>query len=766
MLVQAPNPNQTATRIASQGASSQPRVGSQDYPPNPALDAWAGTAEHATVPEFFRMAVAKNPDGPFVGAKVGKDYQFRTYKEVAQQVEQFSSALVEAGIQPGDRVAVFAENSPDWRVADLGVAGAGAVHATLLAEYPDRTMEYVLKDSRTQLMVVDTQARLEQVLRSESRLPDLKTIVVTGDVDLGKHATSCRLVRWNDFMAQGAATLDTHRTELETRVHDLKASDIGSIVYTSGSTGDPKGVLISHGNLLSSVESVLRCVDHNPTETLQSVRRDDVYASILPLGHVYGRVADYVITAEGGSIAYPAGLASFKKDLPELKPTVLAITPLFFQKIYEGVEKKAMREDKPLVSPMIAGLVAGAGGAGLCALGGALAGSAVAGAGLAWALGITGAVVGGAVADHVATKAAENFTGAQAFQSAVATSKEYYQGHGRPSLASRVGHAVAEKLVFSRVREKMDDGLGGRVRVMISGGAPLAGEVETLFRGAGYNIAQGYGLSETTAGGLSNDPANAQLGTVGQPLPGVEVRLGEGNEIQVRGPNVMSGGYLDKPDKTRESFTPDGWYRTGDTGKVVLVPRHESAWMVGSCSAAAGAAAGAALGQPLLGGLLGGLLGAGVAAVRNWRDGNDEYYAVTGRIKSQFKLPGGEYVTPEPIEEDLKGSPYIAEAIVVGARTRDMVGALIVPKFDNLKEWAAARGIPTDPAQMVKHPDVVALFEAEAAARSANHAKHEVVRAVAVLDREFSGDEVTATTKVKRPVVLEHFASQVDRMFE
>lgn len=310
------------TRTSRPAPAGQAKIGNQDYPANPSLDEWAKTAEFETVPEFFRMAVQKNPDGRYVGGKVDKDYQFSTYRETEQKVERFASALISAGIQPTDRVAAFAENSPDWRVADFGISYTGAILTCCLADYTPERVEYVLKDSGSKMIMVDSKERLDAVLGAESRLPDLKTIIVTGNVDLSSVKSEKQLVSLKDFMASGEANLETNRSEMESRIAAGKYNDIGSIVYTSGSTGNPKGVLLSHGNVLSSVEGILKTINNNPEEGLKSARRDDLYASILPLGHVMGRVADYALTAEGGAIAYPGNLVNFAKDLKDLKPSV------------------------------------------------------------------------------------------------------------------------------------------------------------------------------------------------------------------------------------------------------------------------------------------------------------------------------------------------------------------------------------------------------------------------------------------------------------
>ncbi|MBT9582514.1 AMP-binding protein [bacterium] len=746
------------------------KIGSQDYPANPALDEWAQGAEITTVPQFFKMCVAKNPDGKYVGKKIGKEYQYSTYKEVGQQAQNFSSALIGLGIQPTDRVAVFAENSPEWRMADFGIASTGAVLTCLLPEYPDQRCEFVLQDSGSKAVMVDSKERLEQVIRVEGNLPELKNIIVSGDVDLSAYQSTKNIVSFKDFMAQGEATLAQNQAEIAKRESEICYNDIGSIVYTSGSTGNPKGVLLSHGNVIASVEGMLRTINDNPEETLQSARREDLYPSILPLGHVMGRVADYAMTAEGGTIAYPGSLANFAKDLRHLEPTVLAVTPLFLHKIYDGVENKAVTKTDPAFPPFVASLAAGAAGAALGGTAGALIGAGIGGAALPWGLGIAGAVIGGAIADKVAGEKSRNLSKADLFSGSLENSKKYYEAHGNHSVGNRVKHELSKKFVFAPVKEQVDQRMGGKVRIMISGGAPLSGEAETLMRASGYGIAQGYGLAETSAGALMNNPARAELGTGGAALPGDKVRLEEGtNEIQISGPNIMTGGYLNRDDKTKEAFTPDGWYRTGDKGQLVKttgpVSKGKLAALTGA-GALLGGIAGSFIGHPALGAALAGVA-AGTATIFTGaaRTEGKDHYVISGRIKSQFKLPGGEYVTPEPIEAALQGSPFIARSLVTGGKERDLVGALIQPNFEVLGKWAAERKLPTDPKELVKHPDVIALYDKEASERSQGFQKHEVVRRTALLDHELSGDEVTNKGEVMRSIVSERYADQIKNMF-
>ena len=752
-------------------AKPQAKIGTQDSPANPSLDTWAESSEFHSKPDFFRMAAKKNPDGDYVGAKVNKEYQYRTYKEVEQQVEQFASGVMNLGLQPGERMGIFAMGSPDWRVADFGGSYTGGVVVGMVAELPEERVEFVLKDSGSKIVMVDTAERLDKVMAAEKNLPELQTVIVSGDVDLEKYKeqSSKKIVTFQEVLEDGQKSLEQNRPEMEKRIDNIQYNDIASMVYTSGSTGKPKGVLLSHGNVLASVQGTLQVVNSNPEETLRSARTDDVYPSVLPQGHVMGQVGDYAITASGGTIIYPESILAFSRDLRKIKPTVLAVTPLFLHKIHEGIEQKAMKQDKPVVSPFIAGLGAGAAGAALGGTIGALVGSGVGGTALQWGLGIAGAVMGGVAADQAASVFAKKMTGAQAFQSAVSASHEYYKEHGKHSVGQRVKHELAKKLVFKKVRAQVDRRLGGRTRAILSGGAPLGGEAETVMRAMGFGIAQGYGLAESSGGGMTNDPAWPQLGTGGAAQQGTEIRIGEGEEIQMRGPTIMSGGYLNRPEKTSGSFTDDGWYKTGDTGEIIESQGPFSLGKLAGFTAAGsgvGALVGNALGNTGLGAAIGGATTAAVSLFSGVaRSKGKDHFKITGRIKSQFKLPGGEYVTPEPIEASLQGSPFIARAMVAGAKDRDLLGALIQPNFENLADWAAKNGLPTEPEEMVKNPEVLNLLEKEAAERSSQFRKHEVVRRLHVLGHELTGNEITAKGEVMRKVVTEKYAAEIEGMF-
>ena len=385
-----------------------------------------------------------------------------------------------------------------------------------------------------------------------------------------------------------------------------------------------------------------------------------------------------------------------------------------------------------------------------------------------WGLGLAGAVIAGAAADKAATTLASKMTGAEAYKSAVNASHEFYKAHGNHSVGQRVKHELAKKLVFSKARDQVDRRLGGNLRAILSGGAPLNGEVETVMRGMGFPIAQGYGLAESSGGSMTNNPTRPALGTGGAAQIGTEIRLGEGDEIQIKSPTIMSGGYLNLAEKTAESFTEDGFYRTGDKGKIVKttgpLSKAKLAAFTGA-GAGLGALLGNALGNPALGAVAGGVVsGAATLLTGIARSEGQDHFAITGRFKSGFKRPSGEFTQPEPIEQALAGHPMIARAMVVGNPGEYQTGALLQPNFENLATWAKQKGLPTEPKEMAKHPEVIKMLTDTALAETEEFNRDRVTH-VLILDHELQGEEITAKGEVMRSIVTQKYEAQLNGMF-
>lgn len=704
---QAPRAAAAGSSTASQtdGFQSSPRDDFAAMKPSAALLSWAEKAEVKSLPQMFETAVAKDPGARYLGRKVGDKFEFLSYAEADVRRKEIASGLVAMGIQPGERVASFAENSPEWVLGDLAILSTGAVHAPLYRDSKADAISFNLQNCKATTLIVDTDQRLKEVLEIEDQLPDLKTIITMKPTEL---KSSKAMVTWDQLTTSGREKLPAQAAELAKRQADIQATDVAALVFTSGTTGTPKGVVHTHGSFLASTEGALRVVTSQPTVGIKDVHlKGDLELSLLPLGHIFERTVAYALTAGGAALAYPNGHGEFMKDAAETKPTVLAAVPALYDKIRQGVQDKA--DATPLMSAQAA-TVGGAtvlGGLG-AALGAAALGAAVGGpvglvAGAALGI-LAGKKLAGVRQGHLLTKALD-------------VSEKFHREKdaGQVSLATRLGHALASKAVLQPLGKKVQEKLGSDSRILISGGAPLSDRTSTFFWETGFQLSNGYGTSEI---GVTNvNPLDGQrLGTVGSTVSNVELSItpdeqfeGAG-EILFRGPTVMLG-YLNDAEKTAEAIDAQGFYHTGDVGKTDA----------------------------------------------------SGHLLITDRLKNFIALSSGKKVAAGPIEGLLKKSPYIARAVLVGEK-RAHLGALLVPNYDRLGEWARANGRSEDPAQLAADPAVTELLQKEARSLTSHLDKHEQIWKVAVLPRDFHEDEL-AKGEPKRPSVLKTFAAQIDSIY-
>jgi len=376
----------------------------------------------------------------------------------------------------------------------------------------------------------------------------------------------------------------------------------------------------------------------------------DVALSFLPLCHSFERTGHNLMLHAGAQIAYAESVDRVPANMLEVRPTAMCSVPRLYEKMFARVNDKVAK-DPPLRQAIFR-----------------------------WASG----------------------TGARVFAHRVAGTS--------PSPWLRLRFWVADRLVFSKIRERT----GGRLRLFVSGGAPLAREIAEFFGAAGLLICEGYGLTETSPVIACNRPDRLKPGTVGLPLHGVEVRIAGDGEILTRGPHVMKG-YLNKPEATAEVLDPDGWFHTGDVGHL----------------------------DP------------------------DGFLVITDRKKDILVTSGGKNIAPQPIENALKTNRFFAEVVMVGDR-RNYAVALVVPAFDALEEWARSRGLPTaSRTELVARPEVVAHYMSLISGLLPDLAQYEKIKKVAVLPNEFSQEtgELTPTLKVKRRVVAEKYKDAIDRLY-
>ena len=589
---------------------------------------------YGTLPSRFLNAIDNLPNPRAQMVRRDGRWEAISSQEFLRRVAGLSTALVELGVKPGDRVGLFSANRPEWHTADFAITGAGAITVPVyFNESPDR-MTYILKHCGAKVVFVVGVPQLQKLLAVRSNLPGLEQIVVAdGGADV---PSEC--LRYETLIA-GASAADVSSYRM--RASQVLPGQVASLIYTSGTTGEPKGVMLTHTNFCSNVTDVGHDFQLNPAE--------DVALSFLPLAHVYGRTMDYIYIFQGAALAYVEFIDAVAQALLEVRPTITAAVPRFFEKIYARLVEQGSKNTG--VRRML----------------------------FDWAM-----------------RVAE-------------MSAQWRASQSHANLAVTLQQKLADALVYRKIRI----GMGGRLRLISSGGAPLSKELAEFFWAVGIPIYQGYGLTETSPIVSSNYPEN-RMGSSGRPIPNVQVRAAEDGEILVKGPCVMQG-YYKNPEATREVLGEDGWFRTGDIGYV----------------------------------------------------DKDNYLFITDRKKDLIKTAAGKFVAPQPIENALKTSPYILNAMVVGDK-RKFIVALIVPNPATVGAKAADQGIKfASNTEMAAHPWVHALIDSEVKRLTVHLAQYETIKRFALLPEDFTFDNgsLTFTLKLKRRVVEQQYAGVIESLY-
>jgi long-chain acyl-CoA synthetase len=583
---------------------------------------------------FFDAVEGYNrPDA--LQAKIAGTYQPMSHATLAKRVRHVAAGLRALGVERGARVGILSENRPEWAIADYACVTTGVVDVPVYPTLPAEQIAYILKDAGAVALFVSTAVQAAKVAEIRSQLPSLRHVIGFGDSAWpGVNLTLAELEQRAE-RAETPATIARYHED--TRA--VRPDDLATLVYTSGTTGEPKGVMLTHDNFYSNVKV---CTEILPF-------RNDVALSFLPLSHVFERMGDYLFMACGVSIAYAESIDTVPTNMQEVRPTVMMSVPRLYEKMYARVLENA------------------------------LAGGPVKKRIFFWARG---------VADKWADETLAGRT---------------------PRGLLALGYRVAQKLVFSKLKART----GGRMRYFVSGGAPLAPEINKFFYAAGLTILEGYGLTETSPVIAVNTPQHFRIGTVGPPIPGVEVMIASDGEILTRGPHVMKG-YYNKPDATREVMDGDGWFYTGDIGEL--------------------------------------------------RDG---FLAITDRKKDIIATAGGKKIAPQPIENMIKTNKYVSQAVMIGDKRRFPV-VLVVPNFDQLERWAKIKNLLwTDRRQLINMPLVLAKMEKEVLRKLSGLASFETPKKVGLLEHDFSieSGEMTPSHKVKRRVIEKRYADRIDGLY-
>lgn len=528
----------------------------------------------------------------------GKEWKKYSTNDCINMVNKVSKALLEFGIQRGDTVAIIANNRPEWNFVDLGAQQIGAIIVPIYPTISESEYHFVFNHAEVKLCFVSDGVLFNKVQNIKAMTPRLQK---TYTFDRVAGATN-----FEDILTEVTAA---DLAIIEQRKAEVKAEDVATIIYTSGTTGTPKGVMLSHNNLISNIEA---------TNMVHDLPTGQVALSFLPLCHIFERMVFYTYLSRGFSVYYAESLETIGDNLKEISPQYFTTVPRLLEKVYEKIMAKGY-ELTGLKSKIFF-----------------------------WAIDVGS-------------------------QYELATDQGWWYNYKLK---------WARKLVFS----KWQDALGGRIQAIMTGAAAMQPRLATLFTAAGIAVVEGYGLTETSPGLTANrlDESERKLGTVGIPLPNVEIKIAEDGEILAKGPNIMLG-YYKRPDLTAEVINAEGWFHTGDVGEF---------------------------------------------------DG--PFLKITDRKKELFKTSGGKYVAPQPIENRFKEAALIEQIAVIG-NDRKFVSALIVPSFMALENWCEQHNLPCKtPQQMITHPEVLAEFEKVAKAFNKDINKVEQIKKFTLLPTEWS----------------------------
>lgn len=576
------------------------------------------------VPEY---QLAKYPKNIAIATKEGGAWKGYSTRELIDTAERIALGLMKLGVGPGDKVAIASGNRSEWCLVDQAILRIGAIGVPIYPTSSPDDYAYVLNHSGSKVIFSANAEIHAKAAAAQPTCPELGHLFTFDKVDGARH--------WPEVMASGN---EADRATLQRYKEQVKSDDLATIIYTSGTTGRPKGVMLTHNNILSNVVA---------SATRFPVDSEARCISFLPLSHIYERMLMYLYMYSGVSIHFQESLDDLGDRIREVEPDVFTAVPRLLEKIYDKIVAKG--DELTGVKRSL----------------------------FFWALDLG----------------------------------HRYEVHGRSPWYD-LQLAIARKLIFS----KWQAALGGKTRIVASGSAALQPRLARVFTAAGIPIMEGYGLTESSPVISVNELANdgMRFGSVGRPIPGVQVKIAEDGEILAKGPNIMVGYYKDE-ENTRATLDEDGWLHTGDIGEITA----------------------------------------------------EGFLRITDRKKEIFKTSGGKYVAPQVMENKLKASRFIEQVIVIG-ENRKFPAALVVPEFVFLKDWCERKGIPFESReQVIKDQRVQDRIFREVEEANEGLGKWEQVKKIALLPKEFAIDtgELTPTLKLRRKPIMTKYADVVENLY-
>lgn len=566
-----------------------------------------------TIYARFKQSALAHQRSAALGWKYENRFCSITYRELLDSVNRCVTGLRKLGVAKESKVAIFSKNRPEWAILDLALNKIGAVSVPIHITLSPRLIKYIIISSGAEFLAIGDFFSKFQTIEKEVCL---KAVIALSEIHWRDD-----LVFWNDLVKE------------QPDAHEAVESDIASIIFTSGTTGDPKGVVLNNGNFIANIEAAVKYAP---------ITSKDVFLSFLAVSHVLERTGGHFAPLFfGATIFYAESPKTIADDIKKTRPTILISVPRIFEKVYDKI-MDTVRRKNPFAQKIF----------------------------------------------FASLRAARAYLNAKRANSSM---KPFF----------KLTYYLADYFVLKKIRHS----LGGRLKFSISGGAPLNPSVAKFFEALGIKVLEGYGLTETSPIISVNPLNNYKFGTVGKVLPGVEVKIAEDKEILVKGPNVMNS-YWQNVQATKDAFTEDGFLKTGDLGFL----------------------------------------------------DKENYLTIIGRKKEMIITSNGKNVNPSDLENALVESRYIAQAMVYGDKEKHL-HAMIVPDFEELKNYAGEKSISLETFELIKYPPILELYKKEIIEHLNHFPDNEQIGKFYLLGREFSEEreELTPTLKLRRNKILENF---------
>lgn len=560
------------------------------------------------------------------------EWQKTSSREFIGLGNQFSRGIIKLGIKPGDKIAIITSNTrTEWSIVDFGSLQVGIITVPVYPTIAPADYEFIFNNAEVKFCFVSDRELYDKVDQIKDRVASLQGVFSFDNID--------GVPNWREVLDLGRD--DSTQNEVDDIAKTINPTDLATIIYTSGTTGKPKGVMLTHDNIVANIKGADERIPMKPNFDYKEARA----LSFLPICHIFERMLFYLYQSKGISIYFAESIDKMGDNIKEVKPHYMTVVPRLLEKVYDKIYDKGTAAGG-LKSKIFL-----------------------------WALSVNEA------------------------------KKEI-------SKPSGIKEIIADKLVFKKWRE----GLGGEITTLVSGSAALSVRLNKIFQNAGIPILEGYGLTETSPVISVNSFGHIKAGSVGHPLKNVQVKIQEDGEITVKGPSIFSG-YYNNEEQTREAFTEDGFFKTGDIGHI----------------------------------------------------DSEGYLTITDRKKEMFKTSGGKYVAPQVIENLVKASKFIEQLMVVGEGER-MPCAIVQPDYKFAKNWAEIHhiSIGESPEEMSKSPELKARIEKEIEKINKDLGNWEKIKKIELSPEIWSieGGELTPTLKLKRKKIKEKYMYLYDRMYQ